>query len=84
MGGGDPPGPKFIYSQILNSFTRKRKLEWLEEEEQYFDSDNFEIIAETIQATVEIASNQNFTKKRRKPRKNRREQKMFWTNGYQT
>ena len=38
----------------------------------------------SIQATVEIGLNQNFTKKRKKPRKNRSEQKMFWTNGYQT
>ena len=73
----------FIYSNLLNSFSRKRKLERLEEEEEYADSDDFEIIAATIQATAEIVSIQNI-RKRRNPRKNRHDQKMFWTNGFQT
>ena len=58
----------FIYSQLLNSFARKRKLERSEEEEQYVDSDDFEIIAATIKATVEIVSGQKI-RKCRKPRK---------------
>ena len=47
----------FLYSQLLNSFARKRKLEREEEEEEDVESDDFEMIAAWIQATVEIASN---------------------------
>ena len=46
----------FLYSQLLNSFARKTKLERGEEEEDV-ESDDFEMIAAWIQATVEIASN---------------------------
>ena len=38
----------FIYLQLLNSFSRKRKLERLADEEEYVDSDDFEVIAATI------------------------------------
>ena len=59
----------FLYSQLLNSFSKKRKLQREEEEE--------ELVA-SIQATVQIIANVGLRRKNRKPRKNRQQQKMFW------
>ena len=74
----------FLYSQLLNSFSEKRKLqrEEEEEEEELEGGDLEEMIVASIQATVQIAANQGLRRKNRKPRKNRQQQKMFWGNGY--
>ena len=74
-----------FYSQLLNSLARKRKRETEEEDEEFesmfaADSDE-EIIAASIQASVELTANQKLRKKR-KPKKCRKQQKAFWTNGY--
>ena len=79
MDGSD----EFLYSQLLNSFSKKRKLQREEEEEEELKGDDLEeMIVASIQATVQIAANQGLRRKNRKPRKNRHQQKMFWGNGY--
>ena len=67
----------FLYSQLLNSFSKKRKLQREEEEEELEGDDLEEMIVASIQATAQIAANQCLR------RKNRQQQKMFWGNGYE-
>ena len=74
----------FLYAQLLNSFSeKKRKLQREEEEEELEGDDLEEMIVASIQATVQIAANIGLRRKNRKPRKNRQQQKMFWGNGYE-
>ena len=72
----------YLYSQLLNSFSKKRKLQREEEEEELEGDDLEEMIVASIQTTVQIAANQGLRRKNRKPRKNRQQYKMFRGNGY--
>ena len=72
----------FLYSQLLNSFPKKRKLQREEAEEELEGDDIGEMIVASIQVTVQIAANQGLRRKNRKPRKNRQQQKMFRGNVY--
>ena len=73
----------FLYSQLLNSISRKRKLQREEEEKEPEGDDLEETVVASIQGIVQIAANQGLKTKYRKPRKNRQQQQMFWTNGYE-